>query len=101
MKAHLLLILLLALAPMTLVSCSKPAQTASQPKTLYTCGMHPQIIQDHPGDCPICGMHLEPVRKEAAPSAERTIKFYKSTMMPGEISQKPGKDSMGMEMVPV
>ena len=26
--------------------------------------MHPQIIQDHPGDCPICNMKLEPVRKQ-------------------------------------
>lgn len=27
-------------------------------KKLYTCSMHPQIIKDAPGDCPICGMHL-------------------------------------------
>lgn len=27
----------------------------------YTCPMHPQIVQDHPGNCPICGMSLEPV----------------------------------------
>lgn len=26
----------------------------------YTCPMHPQIVQDHPGSCPICGMSLEP-----------------------------------------
>jgi multidrug efflux pump subunit AcrA (membrane-fusion protein) len=32
-------------------------------KTLYTCGMHPQIIQDHPGNCPICGMKLTPIRR--------------------------------------
>ncbi len=32
------------------------------PKTLYTCGMHPQVIQDHPGNCPICGMKLTPIR---------------------------------------
>ena len=38
---------------------------ASSGKTLYTCGMHPWIIQDHPGNCPICGMKLEPVRKQA------------------------------------
>ncbi len=25
---------------------------------LYVCSMHPQVIQDHPGDCPICGMFL-------------------------------------------
>jgi Cu+-exporting ATPase len=29
--------------------------------TIYTCPMHPQIRQDHPGHCPICGMALEPV----------------------------------------
>lgn len=106
----LLFILLLALVPMGLVSCSKPVAQSSAAKTLYTCGMHPQILQDHPGDCPICGMHLEPVRNQpvalqvaapAAPSGERKIKYYKSTMMPGEISPKPGKDSMGMEMEPV
>ena len=27
-------------------------------QTLYQCPMHPQIIQDHPGECPICGMTL-------------------------------------------
>ncbi len=29
-------------------------------KVTYTCPMHPQIEQDHPGNCPICGMALEP-----------------------------------------
>lgn len=35
----------------------------SQPKrvgVIWTCPMHPQIRQDHPGSCPICGMALEP-----------------------------------------
>src|SRR6266567_7624926 len=27
---------------------------------IYTCPMHPEIEQDHPGNCPICGMALEP-----------------------------------------
>jgi Cu(I)/Ag(I) efflux system membrane fusion protein len=37
-----------------------PASTGQQPaeQTLYQCAMHPQIIQDHPGECPICGMTL-------------------------------------------
>jgi Cu+-exporting ATPase len=29
--------------------------------TIYTCPMHPQIREDHPGHCPICGMALEPM----------------------------------------
>ncbi|MGE5179567.1 MAG: heavy metal-binding domain-containing protein, partial [Bacteroidota bacterium] len=29
--------------------------------TLYTCPMHPQIVRDRPGPCPICGMALEPL----------------------------------------
>jgi RND family efflux transporter MFP subunit len=31
------------------------------PDRLWTCGMHPQVIQDHPGRCPICGMELTPL----------------------------------------
>jgi Cu+-exporting ATPase len=31
-----------------------------QAGTLYTCPMHPEIRQDHPGNCPKCGMALEP-----------------------------------------
>jgi multidrug efflux pump subunit AcrA (membrane-fusion protein) len=53
------------------------AEGAAKEKTLYTCGMHPQVVQDHPGNCPICGMKLTPIRKErggantaAAPSGE-------------------------------
>ncbi len=41
-----------------------PADTAPAPViagTVYTCPMHPEIRQDHPGNCPKCGMTLEPV----------------------------------------
>jgi len=40
--------------------------------TLYTCPMHPEIIRDAPGDCPICGMALEPMIASAddGPSPE-------------------------------
>jgi Cu(I)/Ag(I) efflux system membrane fusion protein len=31
--------------------------------TLYHCPMHPSVIQDHPGECPICGMTLVPQEK--------------------------------------
>lgn len=42
-----------------------PANVAMQGGT-YTCPMHPEIVQDHPGTCPKCGMALEPIM----PSAE-------------------------------
>jgi hypothetical protein len=78
--------------------------TAAKEEQLYTCGMHPQVIQNKPGHCPICGMKLTPIRKQSGSvlaAGERKINFYKSTMNPGEISQTPRKDSMGMDMVSV
>ena len=35
---------------------------------LWTCGMHPQVIQDHPGLCPICHMDLTPLRSGTSPT---------------------------------
>ncbi|MEQ6887263.1 heavy metal translocating P-type ATPase [Halomonas sp. CS7] len=42
------------------------------PGTIYTCPMHPEIRQEGPGDCPICGMALEPetVSADSGPSEE-------------------------------
>ncbi|HVI89389.1 MAG TPA: copper-translocating P-type ATPase [Dongiaceae bacterium] len=44
-------------------AAASPAQPphVSPPGTIYTCPMHPEIRQDHPGSCPICGMTLEPL----------------------------------------
>ena len=38
----------------------RPAPEAMPEGTIYTCPMHPEIEQVGPGDCPICGMALEP-----------------------------------------
>ncbi len=38
-----------------------PAAEVAPPGTVYTCPMHPEVRQDHPGNCPKCGMTLEPV----------------------------------------
>lgn len=40
---------------------------AAKSEQLYTCGMHPQVIQKEPGSCPICGMDLVPM---SSPSGE-------------------------------
>ena len=37
-----------------------PKPVAATPGTIYTCPMHSEVRQDHPGNCPKCGMTLEP-----------------------------------------
>ncbi len=51
-----------------------PPPKAAPAGTIYTCPMHPQIRQDRPGACPICGMALEPevATGTEGPSAELT-----------------------------
>ena len=41
-------------------AAGRPAPEPMPAGTIYTCPMHPEIEQDGPGDCPICGMALEP-----------------------------------------
>jgi RND family efflux transporter MFP subunit len=90
---------------------------ADETTTWYTCGMHPEVVQDHPGECPECGMKLQPIAADraaamglpAAPTGaatpaqrgERKVRYWKSSMIPGELHDEPGKDSMGMDLVPV
>ena len=45
--------------PIGITRAPKPAPTKAAQK--YTCPMHPEIIRDGPGSCPICGMALEPL----------------------------------------
>ena len=97
----------------------------------YTCGMHPSIISDKPGDCPICGMALTKIESEhpalptsspknttpaknelndlfddsseakPKPPKERKILFYRNPMNPSITSPTPAKDEMGMDYVAV
>jgi Cu+-exporting ATPase len=39
----------------------RPVPEAMPKGTQYTCPMHPEIVRDAPGDCPLCGMALEPM----------------------------------------
>jgi Cu+-exporting ATPase len=46
--------------PQRYLSKTSAPGAPAPPGTLYTCPMHPEIEQDHPGNCPKCGMALEP-----------------------------------------
>src|ERR1017187_9789223 len=54
-------------------STVSPSATAAKQK--YTCPMHPEVVTDHPGKCPKCGMTLVPKkeeRKRSTPNAQRS-----------------------------
>lgn len=58
---YMLIVASVAISTIALQACNneKPKKRASLQK--YTCSMHPQIVRDGPGLCPICGMDLVPV----------------------------------------
>ena len=65
----------------------KPEAVGSgESKTEYTCPMHPEIVRDAPGSCPICGMALEPrtisLGQETNPELrEMSLRFWLSVVL--------------------
>lgn len=134
-KNHPLALMLFVLTFLTIAvfiaACGneeKSQETASGEKQLWTCGMHPQVILEEPGNCPICGMKLTPLKSETmtATSSEhehseevhmamtkdistandvkkkdKKILYWRAPMDPTYISDNPGKSPMGMDLIPV
>lgn len=107
-----LLAVLCATGILAVIGCSKngPQAQSQVKKTIYTCVMHHQIRREQPGDCPICGMTLVPLEQvegtariavPSAPKPEKKIKYWANPMHPEQRSNKPMKDEMGMDYVPV
>ena len=92
------------------VGCAKkPAPDArSQSKAKYQCAMHPRVVSDKPGQCPICRMDLTPVgqataaaKAAATDSSGRRVLYWYDPMAPGSKFDKPGKSPfMDMDLVP-
>src|SRR5699024_5281029 len=54
--------------------------SAETAEGMWTCSMHPQIMQPEPGDCPICGMDLIPAESSADVLAADQFKMTKNAM---------------------
>lgn len=50
-------------------------QGALPPGTIYSCPMHPEVEQQGPGSCPICGMDLEPLMPQKEESPEEVAEY--------------------------
>ncbi|MDQ3016445.1 MAG: cadmium-translocating P-type ATPase [Bacteroidota bacterium] len=104
----------------------KPNQTLVplSAKEQYTCPMHPEIIRDKPGNCPICGMNLVPLNKSGNENEQPKIPVdvsdkkvekhdqlhdqpkgkqqYTCSMHPRVIKDEPGKcPYCGMALIPL
>ena len=64
-SAALLVALALSVSPAATPQTAKPAAAEKLPPLSYTCPMHPEILDDKGGTCPICKMDLVPIRLDA------------------------------------
>jgi hypothetical protein len=58
----------------------------------YTCTMHPEVVMDHPGNCPKCGMKLVPLKKDERPTP------INREQAPNSDESRDGGHEMHMEM---
>jgi Cu(I)/Ag(I) efflux system membrane fusion protein len=79
---------------------------SAEAKEQWQCPMHPSIVQDHPGDCPICGMKLVKVAATggggaaAQPSAADQTEQWQCPMHPSIVQDHPGDCPIcGMKLV--
>ncbi len=55
-------------------------EVAVESETTWTCSMHPQIRQEEPGDCPLCGMDLIPLEKDEGEADPMAIRMSATAM---------------------
>jgi Cu+-exporting ATPase len=85
----------------------RPEHAEVAPGTIWTCPMHPQIRRDGPGQCPICGMALEPLEPtaEEGPNPElidMTRRFWFSAVLTLPlVVLAMGSELFGWKLLPV
>lgn len=112
-----MMILILFSAGVVVIGCGneKASEEHTYSGQLWTCGMHTEVILEEPGNCPICGMKLVPLKTDSTASSQNSagerlaetgkngkkILYWRAPMDPTYISDKPGKSPMGMDLIPV
>ena len=83
-------------------SCKEKTKDKTIPvsaNVFYTCSMHPQVHEEHPGNCPICGMKLIAVSKNSKPATTQ-IHLSKEQIMLGNIhTDTIGKGNIGNKLI--
>lgn len=81
-----------------LTACDTKRKKAVEAGIKYTCSMHPQVLKDEPGECPICHMDLIAINQMKADTAAHSMNMDStgSMQMDSAANNKMGSDEMGM-----
>lgn len=71
------------------VETGEASAATEEEDTTWTCSMHPQIRQQEPGQCPICGMDLIPAGGKEEDAGERRLEMSESAKKLAEITTVP------------
>lgn len=79
-------------------ACKGKKKIAAQnPDVFYTCSMHPQVMQERPGNCPICGMKLISVEKKKGTNADAIMLSDQQIQLGNIQVDTIGKGNIGNE----
>ena len=81
-------------------SASRPSAPVAHADTIYTCPMHPEIEQVGPGDCPLCGMALEPKHASAEPPDDTELRSMSRRFWVSLVLSVPAFALAMSEMIP-
>lgn len=80
-------------------ACNQKKSVSANTDVFYTCSMHPQVMQNKPGNCPICGMKLIPVEKKKATDADAIMLSDQQIQLGNIQVDTVGRGTVGSETV--